>query len=265
MLAVFKELSWAYALGAGDVSREAIREGLGKLLEPETASRFGEEARKKIAAAVPAILAFFEGRWEEAEQRLFPLYGGDPEADGFARWMLLVCAMEKSGGSQGRSAYGAIRARYGSFPEYWFRAARAAQAAGKAKAAGIPGTAKNEQSALAGDYAERCINLAPAGPYAAECRIILAETMGLGGADAPALRTRREIEAAVAASAEQGNPELLAPLLPLAGLPDNPSTLYASGAMRALAANGTFRDWFVREAEKARGRLAERLRYISRG
>jgi len=79
------------------------------------------------------------------------------------------------------------------------------------------------------------------------------------------LKTRMEIETAVKEAVNQRNPELLGPLLPLAALPDNPSTLYASGAMRALAAESIFRSWFSAEAEKARGRLAERLQYISRG
>jgi len=56
----------------------------------------------------------------------------------------------------------------------------------------------------------------------------------------------------------------------LTGLPDNPSTLYAAGVMRALAAENHFKNWFAREAEKAKGRrdngrLADRLLYISRG
>ncbi|MDR2701570.1 MAG: hypothetical protein LBB72_03985, partial [Spirochaetaceae bacterium] len=59
--------------------------------------------------------------------------------------------------------------------------------------------------------------------------------------------------------------ELLAELFPLMGLPDNPSTLYAAGTLRALASESIFRAWFAREAEKAKGRLAERLQFISRG
>ncbi|MDR2470886.1 MAG: hypothetical protein LBD09_02095 [Treponema sp.] len=252
VLAVFKELFWAHALGAGDVSAAALRSGLGKLLEPETASRFPAGGRTETAAAVKAILAFLDRRWEEAEALLSALYQKEADADGFSRWMLLVCALEKNAGGKGRSDYGAIRARYAAFPGYWYHGARAALAGQGGKA-------------LAGEYAERCINLAPSGPYAAECRGILAASMGLSPAEGPALKTRLEIEAAVSSAAARGSPELLGPLLPLAALPDNPSTLYASGAMRALAANGVFRDWFVREAGKAGGRLAERLLYISRG
>jgi hypothetical protein len=147
-------------------------------------------------------------------------------------------------GREERSVYGAIRSRYSLFPEYWYRYARSEEE---------------------GAHAERCINLAPDGPYAAECRIILAKTMGLETGDAPAIRTRLEIEIAINEAVNQRNPELLVPLLPLAALPDNPSTLYASGAMRALAGENIFRSWFSAEAEKARGRLAERLFYISRG
>jgi hypothetical protein len=258
VLAVFKELSWAYALGAGDVTRAAIRQGLEKLLEPDSAAdtRLPAGARKEIALAVGAILAFFEGRYEEAEKQLAAVYGGDAEVDGFSRYLLLVCALERGGaGREERSLYSSIRARYAGFPEYWYHFARSENSGGNSLSGDGPMAA----------HAERCINLAPAGPYAAECRVILARAMGLKPEDAPALKTRLEIEAAVTGAVNQQRPELLSELLPLAALPDNPSTLYASGAMRALAAESLFRNWFIREAEKARGRLAERLLYISRG
>ncbi|MDR0448197.1 MAG: hypothetical protein LBH07_05970 [Treponema sp.] len=251
VLAVYKELSWAYALGAGDLTREGIRQGLEKLLEPQ--SVFSPEMQAEITAAVKAILTFFEGRYDEAEKQLAALYGKDEEADSFSRFLLLSCALET--GNAGRkeySAYGSIRSRYAGFPEYWYRFARYEEK-------NIPG----DGSLTA--HAERCINLAPEGPYAAECRIIFAKTLGLKQEDAPVLKTRAEIEAAVAGAVNQRKPELLSELLPLASLPDNPSTLYASGAMRALAGESLFRSWFLKEAEKARGRLAERLLYISRG
>ena len=243
VLAVYKELSWAYALGAGDVSREAIRQGLEKLLEAEIP--FMQEARADITGAVGAILAYFDGRYDEAEKLLGDLYGREEEIDSFSRFMLLVCSLEKGTISrEERSIYGAIRSRYAGFPEYWYRYARS----------------ENE-----GAYAERCINLAPEGPYAAECRIILAKTMGVKAEDAPAIRTYFEIETAITNAVNQRNPESLSSLLPLIALPDNPSTLFASGAMRALAGEGIFRIWFTAQAEKARGRLAERLFYISGG
>ena len=255
VLAVYKELSWAYALGAGDVSKEAIRQGLEKLLEAD--APFSPEVRETIAGAVKAILAFFDGRYDTAEELLFKMYGKDNEADSFSRYMLLVCALEKgTAGREERSTYGAIRSRYALFPEYWYRFARSENAAE---------TNAISESSNAAAHAERCINLAPDGPYAAECRIILAKAMGLKPEDAPALKTRLEIEAAIAGAVNQRNPELLSSLLPLAALPDNPSTLFASGAMRALAGESLFRAWFTAEAGKARGRLAERLLYISRG
>ena len=248
VLAVFKELSWAYSLGAADVSRDTIRQGLEKLLEPE--APFEQEAREEIAATVRAIFAFFEGRYNEAEKQLSLLFGKDDEADSFSRFMLLVCALENgTAGREEKSMYGAIRARYMGFPEYWYHYARSE-----------PGTGE-----IVSAYAERCINLAPEGPYAAECRIMLAETMGLKAEEASSLKTRFEIETTISEAVNLRNPELLSSLLTLIALPDNPSTLYASGALRALAGEALFNSWFTREAEKARGRLAERLLYISRG
>ena len=256
VLAVYKELSWAYALGAGDVTKEAIRQGLENLIAKEAG--FAPKAKEEITAAVMAILAFHEGRYGEAEKSLAALYGKDEEADSFSRFLLLSCALETgNAGKKEHSLYSAIRSRYGGFPEYWHRFARVESK--------IKKSAVLEPVNTAAAHAERCINLAPEGPYASECRIILAASMGLKNEDAPALKTRLEIEAALTSAANQKNPEILLQLLPLAALPDNPSTMYACGAMRALAGENLFRTWFVSEAEKARGRLAERLLYISRG
>jgi len=247
VLAIYKELAWAYSMGVGNVKRETVLEALNNLQKPGTIVLFSEEARKQTDGAVMAILAFFDSRWEEAEKHIRSVYGNDTEADGYSRWMLLVCSLERENSAkENRSAYGSIRSRYASFPEYWYRGARM----------GMPN---------AGDYAERCINLSPAGPFAGECRSILSKTMGLDPLDASAVKTRFEIEVLVKAAINQGKPELLAELFPLMGLPDNPSTLFAAGMMRALASESIFRAWFVQEAKKANGRLAERLQFISRG
>jgi len=48
-------------------------------------------------------------------------------------------------------------------------------------------------------------------------------------------------------------------------LPDNPYTLYALGALKALSSVPDFRSFFVETALKSPGRLGERLNYISRG
>jgi hypothetical protein len=245
VLAVYKELSWAYGLGEGGVTREALSAGLSKILELGAGPGAGEAAR--------AALAFFEGRWKEAEALLEKLFTEETEPDGFSRWMLLVCSLEQGNASREiRAEYSAIRARYAVFPEYWYRGARCF---------GSPETVVS----AAGAYAERCINLAGNGPYAAECRAILAKTAGLEREDGRAIKTQAEIEALAGAALRNARPELLAELLPLVELPDNPYTVYASGALKALAADEQFRDWFSSQAAKAKGRLAERLLYISRG
>jgi hypothetical protein len=245
VLAVYKELSWAYGRGEGGVTREAVISGLGNVLELGAGPGAAEAAR--------AVLAFFEGRWKEAETLLQQFFAEETETDAFSRWMFLVCAMEQGNTSREiRGEYSAIRARYAAFPEYWYRGARYFR------------TPETVVSA-AGAYAERCINLAGNGPYASECRAILAETAGLSDKDGDAIKTRAEIELLVETSIRNSRPELLAGLLPLVELPDNPYTIYASGAMRALAADEKFRTWFSSQAAKAKGRLAERLLYISRG
>jgi hypothetical protein len=159
---------------------------------------------------------------------------------------MLVCELERGGSPSARASYGSIRARYDNFPEYWYRGARI-----------FSGN-------IAAEYAERCIGLAPEGPFAAECRVILAGALGLAPQDGGSVMARSEIEGIVSRAAAEQRPELLAALMPLLSLPDNSGTFYAVGALRALAASARFRDYFSAEAARGKGRLHERLAYIAR-
>jgi hypothetical protein len=118
---------------------------------------------------------------------------------------------------------------------------------------------------VAADYAERCINSAPQGPFAGDCRNILAGYTGLKSEDGSSLKTKAEIETIISGSINTGNPELLDLLIPLISLPDNPYTVYAVGALRTLTSVPKYRDYFSKQAVTSNGRLAERLSYICRG
>jgi hypothetical protein len=238
--AAYKELAWAYGLGI--VKKEALETGVNNVLALE-----GKDVEETALNAARGILAFTRGRWDDAEKMLLPLFV-DEEPDGFARWMILACALERnSGNRQAASSYRSIRARYAKFPEYWYHGARAFS------------------GLLAAEYAEQCIVLAPAGPFAAECRALLAASAGLKPGDGAALKSRAEIEALVSRSVAEGDPLVLEPLMPLIALPENPYTVYAVGALRALASVPRFRDYFSGRASRSAGRLAERLGYICRG
>jgi hypothetical protein len=240
VLAAFKELDLVYGRGLaekGDLVRAL-----------ENVLVLDGEGKERAVQAAGGLLAFLGGRWEEAEGVFMPLFTDEEEPDGFARWLLLVCALEKNPADRAAAAaYGAIRARYSAFPEYWYRGARV-----------FSGN-------IAADYAERCVSLAPDGPFAAECRGILAASLGLEPRHGAALRSRMEIEEAISRAVSGKDPEALSGLLPLIGLPDNSYTIYAVGALRALAGAPLFRDYFAALAEKSSGRLAERLAYICRG
>jgi DNA-binding phage protein len=168
--------------------------------------------------------------------------------------MILVCILEQGGGSRAeQSQYAAIQARYSIFPAYWYFGARVFS------------------GALSADYAERCINLYSNGPYAAECRGILAAFFGLSPLSGKVMLSRNEIERIISDSLRNGSPELLTPLMPLIALNDNPYTTFASGALRELASDSKYKAWFKNQAagaEKSFGAnsfLASRLNYISRG
>jgi len=235
--AVYKEMAWAY--GRGMIQKADIEQSLQNLLAMK------DEA--DVIAAANAVLAFAGERWAQAEAGLETLFVESEEPDGFCSWMLLVCALEKNKEDRrAGAAYKAIRARYVQFPEYWYRGARA-----------FSGT-------VSAEYAENCINSAPLGPFAEECRKILASFTGLKIEEGQSLRTKREIEAVISQSVNSGDPRILDSLLPLIGLPDNPYTIYAVGAMRALTSVPAFRSYFTGQAASSSGRLAERLSYICR-
>ncbi|MDR0557877.1 MAG: hypothetical protein LBG43_08460 [Treponema sp.] len=253
-LAAYKELAWAYGYGA--VSKEAIEHGLNSVKELFQIRQYDEGVNKEeiiesVNSAVNGILAFINGDWVTAEHLIARTSADDYETDSFAQWMLMVCRLETgNGGKAMQSAYSGIRSRYVNFPEYWYRGAL---------------SAAPSFGAVAADFAERCINLAPDGPYASECRKIIAGVLGLPMEEAPSIKTMAEIERAVAQAAHESKPEALSILFPLISLPDNTYTLYAAGAMRTLAKTEAFASYFLEQQERSSGRLAERLAYIARG
>ncbi|MDR0444024.1 MAG: hypothetical protein LBH44_11530 [Treponema sp.] len=236
--AAYKELAWAY--GRGLIQKTDVEQGLLNLLS--------QNNDDSVVFAADAVLAFTREQWDAAATGLGALFDELEEPDGFGRWMVLSCALEKNRENrQAAAAYKAIRARYVNFPEYWYRGARA-----------FPGI-------IAAEYAENCINAAPQGPFASECRNILAAYNGLKREDGFSIKTKTEIELIISESVNAGNPQLLDVLLPLISLPDNPYTVYAMGALRALTSVPGYRDYFDGQARVSKGRLAERLSYICRG
>ena len=241
VVAVFKDMSWAY--GHGALAKEDIEQGLHRVLSLE-----GQTGKEAAVQAAYALIAFMQERWDDAEQKLTALFGEVDEIDSFARWMLLSCALEKENGDRkAGSAYRAIRARYAQFPEYWYRGAKV-----------FSGT-------IASEYAEVCISVAPKGPFAGECRRILASLAGLREEDGAKIMCKSEIESIIAHAVNLGNPRLLEPLIPLFELAENPYTVYAIGALKSLSALPPFRDYFDNIAAGSKGRLADRFAYISRG
>jgi hypothetical protein len=236
--AAYKELAWAY--GKGMIQKEDVEKGLLNVLALK------DDA--PVMTAANAVLAFSRGQWDTAASALAPLFDEFEEPDGFGRWMILVCALEKNPENrQAGEAYKAIRARYAQFPEYWYRGVRAFS------------------GAVSAEYAENCINSSPQGPFAEESRKELAVYAGLKKEDGLSIKTKREIEAIITNSFSTKNPQILSALFPLISLPDNPYTIFAVGALRALAQVPLFRDFFNEQAASSKGRLGERLSYICRG
>jgi len=245
--AAFKELSWAYGLGL--IQKNEIENGLLNVLN--------EKENETISYSANAMIDFLNEKWNEAVSVLSLHFNNFDEPDCFGRWMILVCILEKNKAASSdasymeefrrtAAAYKSIRARYAPFPEYWYRGARVFS------------------GAVGADYAENCINISPQGPFAGECRKILASFTGLKKEDSLSIKTKREIDAVISAAVNSGNPQILDSLLPLINLPDNPFTVYAVSALRSLSGIPKFRDYFSGQAASSSGRLSERLIYICR-
>jgi hypothetical protein len=250
--AAYKELAWAYGMGL--IKKEELEQGLNNVLTIQ-----GDET---VTRAANAILSFLKKQWDDAAIGLEPLFNELDEPDGFGRWLILVCALEKDKSSSSKTdesatdsfsenrrvsaAYKSIRARYSQFPEYWYRGARVFS------------------GGIAAQYAENCINLSPQGPFADECRSILAANTGLKLEDGLSIKTKKEIETIISQSVNSSNPQVLDSLLPLISLPDNPYTVYAVSALKTLTSIPKFNEYFNGHAVVSKGRLAERLSYICR-
>jgi hypothetical protein len=248
VIAAFKDLCWAYSYDSGGgTTIEVIRSSLQKVRELYSNDDvLSDEQKSRALAAVDAADNFICGKYSAAKKILTELFIDNSEPDSFSHWMKLVCTLEE--GEGGVSSYSAIRARYELLPAYWYFGAR------------------NMPLEVSGEYAERCINTSPDGPYSDEARRILAVFAGLKTSDGPAMRSKYEIESFITLAVNNNSPDILKGMLPLLALNDNPYTLYASGAMRALSARENFRNWYNVQAENgAKNRLEDRLKYIARG
>jgi|GEM_PF-657161 len=259
--AAFKELAMAYGMGL--IQKNEIEQGLLNVI---TVKNEETVSANIVRVTANAIISFLNEQWVDAADNFESVFSKNPyhfvndEPDSFSRWMMLVCTLEKNKSSleaedrKAGLAYRSIRARYVQFPEYWYRGARAFS------------------GVIAAEFAENCINTAPQGPYAEECRRILAAYTGLKSDEGLSIKTKKEIEAVISQSVSSGNPNTLDSLLPLISLPDNPYTVYAVGALRALTSVPKYREYFNLQAKQVNGakdislrRLAERLAYICRG
>jgi hypothetical protein len=236
--AAYKELSWAY--GMGIVQKTDVEQGLRNLISVKN--------DPAVSTAAEAALAFSRGQWSLASDNLSSLVDEALDPDGFGRWMMLTCALEKNHNDEkAAAAYKSIRARYAHFPEFWYRGARVFR------------------GNISAEYAENCINTAPNGPFTDECRRIIAAHNGLVIEDASAIMTKSEIDRIVSQSVNSANPKLIDVLFPLIELPDNPYTMYAVNVLRGLSGSSQFREYLNMRAALSQGRLAERLSYICRG
>ncbi|OHD19263.1 MAG: hypothetical protein A2087_09595 [Spirochaetes bacterium GWD1_61_31] len=251
VFAACADLSQAYATGMITIDDYA---GSLNQLAANWMDQSSEDGRL-VNQSIEAVRLFLASDWAGAEKILANLAGYTLHDDSFQAWMYLVAQIElnESRPYQGdqivvydqlATAYGSMMSRYRLLPQYWYYAMRI-----------------NLNDSLAIDAAERCINLAPTGPFALLAREALAELWSLPKGAAVGLLTVQEIQDLIQTALADADLEQIKSLFPLLGLADNPATLYALGALQGLADNQIVRQWIQAESAKANGRLAERLRY----
>lgn len=245
VFAAFKEVLFAYQYGY--LSASQIDERL-------QAVEKNFPGNQEVAAAIGACKALLSGKAQEGLTKLKALDLELYTLDSFPRWMERVFVLQDAGKAKGKTTgsavwdeYLATRSRYINYPLYWLVFAR------------------HSDGAQRMDGAERCVSLAPQGPYAEEGRSLLAIAAGLSKRDSTSIKTRLEIEQIIETVVATNTGDGLKELLPLLALPDNPYTLYALGACRGLATQENFARYFQGEMKKSSGRLHERLRYILGG
>lgn len=245
VLAAYKELLWAYSRGPvpdnqgnAPISSTTIEDSLQKIR-----SLFPQN--KETVQAVDASVAFSRAQWSQAETLLATLSPIAEEGDSFFHLLLLICQGEqgKTGGDFFPN-YGMLLGRFERFPPYWYHGMRFAH------------------NQFSSEYAERCIDLAPQGPYADEARAWLAKAVGLKTQDGSALRTKAEIETLLRRALGTNQADVLLDLYPLLSLPDNPYTFFALASLGSVAQEGVFKPYLTASLRTATGRLAERLRFV---
>lgn len=242
VFAAYKDIAYAY--GRGELGLQDVRSRLDLLEAKSTES--GSDGT--VQAAIKAIRSCLSGDWQAAVPQLAGLGPGTGQQDSFQAWVVLAARLESGTVTAAElERYSMMQARYALLPEYWYRFYRAQTNVG-----------------IRRDSAERCVALAPGGPYSSESRTAIALSYGLERDDGAAILIPAEIEALAALAVRSGEPKRLEALLPVLGLPDNPLTLYAVGTLRGLCSVDVFRIWSVAMASESAGRRAERLRYVSR-
>ncbi len=220
-----KDLFYAKAYGVMDDT--AFRKSL-KDLRSAWAGKPENEV-SQVYSAIDCIESLLDKNWNKAKDQLRELVKSDDEFDSFGRWLWLVSVIQVEAQDAEKnsrrpvfspsliSTYGSMMSRYRNHPEYWYYAMQVAL-----------------NDALALDAAERCINLAPGGPYAILARQRMAKAWGIETKSADSIKTIYEIQEVVRKATESNNLGELKNLFPLLALADNPATLYALGVLREI-------------------------------
>jgi tetratricopeptide (TPR) repeat protein len=243
VLAAAKELEYARGLGDITVSQAVARlEALEDRLRDSPYGTTGEALRM-----AEALKLFLLQRWRAA----LSIFRAKSHAtdSAFYRYLVTVCQLEgtMAPNSGVLRTYASLETVFRDLPSFYYHLWRAMRS--------NPGYGLG----TARPVLERCILLAPAGPYAVPSRMEIGRLLGIGPDQGARLLLGPEIEAIAGELGAGADPAVLDPVLALVSMPDNAYSLEGMLMLQQAHRLPAARAYMATKRQSAKGRLRERL------
>lgn len=245
VVAAYKELEYAHSYGAVDTREiESNLADLRKRLDDTSWNPKGQGM-----AVLDALLAY--GRSDPRAVALLGEAGKLLPGESFLDYARIGLLLESGNPDSGDiKAYLELERHFKALPSYYARLWRGAR-----RLAALSGLD-------ASMVVEKCIDLAPTGPYAAPSRAELCRLSGIAESYGPRILTDREIGAALADAVGSRNGDALDRLVSLLDTPDNRYAAACQAALREVKSDAFVGGRLQTRLAGANGRLKDRLTYI---
>jgi len=245
VVAAYKELEYARSYGAVDAREmESNLADLRRKLADRSWNPKGQGMD-----VLDALLAY--GRSDPRSIALLGEAGKRLPVESFLSYARIGLMLEGGSPDPGDiKTYLELERHFKALPSYYVRLWRGAR-----RLSGLSGL---DESMVV----EKCIDLAPTGPYAAPSRAELCRLSGIPESYAPRILTDREIGAALADAVASRNGDALDRLVALLDTPDNRYAAACQAALREVKSDAFVGGSLQARLAGASGRLKDRLTYI---